>query len=61
MGFFDAILFPFIWFDSAILVGFEWLLTQMGFSDTSGWTWVLAIVGLVVTHVAAPRYSAPWL
>ena len=49
MGFFDAILFPFIWFDSAILVGFEWLLTQMGLPDTSGWTWVLAIVGLVIT------------
>ncbi|SOC58262.1 membrane protein insertase YidC [Ornithinimicrobium cerasi] len=49
MGFFDAILFPFIWFDSAILVGFEWLLTRAGLPDTSGWTWVLAIVGLVVT------------
>lgn len=49
MGFFDTILFPFIWFDSAILVGFEWLLTRMGLSDTSGWTWVLAIIGLVVT------------
>ena len=49
MGFFDTILFPFIWFDSAILVGFEWLLTQAGLPDTSGWTWVLAIIGLVVT------------
>lgn len=49
MGFFDTILFPFIWFDSAILVGFEWLLTRLGLPDTSGWTWVLAIVGLVVT------------
>ncbi|WP_281965016.1 membrane protein insertase YidC [Serinicoccus marinus] len=49
MGFFDTILFPFIWFDSAILVGFEWLLTQFGMPDTSGWTWVFAIVGLVVT------------
>ncbi len=49
MGIFDAILFPFIWFDSAILVGFEWLLTRLGMSDTSGWTWVLAIIGLVVT------------
>lgn len=48
MGFFDTILFPFIWFDSAILVGFEWLLTRLGMPDTSGWTWVLAIVGLVV-------------
>lgn len=49
MGFFDTILFPFIWFDSAILVGFEWLLTRLGLPDTSGWTWVLAIIGLVVT------------
>lgn len=49
MGFFDAILFPFIWFDSAILVGFEWLLTKAGLPDTSGWTWVMAIIGLVVT------------
>jgi len=49
MGFFDTILFPFIWFDSAILVGFEWLLTRLGLPDTSGWTWVLAIVGLVIT------------
>lgn len=49
MGFFDTILFPFIWFDSAILVGFEWLLTRAGMSQTSGWTWVLAIIGLVLT------------
>lgn len=49
MGIFDAILFPFIWFDSAILVGFEWLLTRLGMPDTSGWTWVLAIIGLVIT------------
>jgi YidC/Oxa1 family membrane protein insertase len=49
MGFFDTILFPFIWFDSAILVGFEWMLTRLGMPDTSGWTWVLAIIGLVIT------------
>ncbi|WP_338043755.1 hypothetical protein [Ornithinimicrobium flavum] len=48
MGIFDTILFPFIWFNSAILVGVEWLLTRMGLSDTSGWTWVLAIIGLVL-------------
>ncbi|MGD8148750.1 membrane protein insertase YidC [Ornithinimicrobium sp. Y1694] len=48
MGFFDTILFPFIWFNSAILVGLEWLLTRAGMSDTSGWTWVLAIIGLVI-------------
>lgn len=49
MGFFDALLFPFIWFNSAILVGFEWVLTRMGMPVDSGWTWVLAIVGLVLT------------
>lgn len=49
MGFFDTILTPFIWFNSAILIGFEWLLTRLGMPDTSGWTWVLAIIGLVVT------------
>ena len=49
MGFLDTILFPFIWFNSAILVGLEWLLTSIGLSDTSGWTWVLAIIGLVLT------------
>src|SRR5690606_29371200 len=48
MGIFDTILFPFIWFNSAILVGVEWLLTQVGLSDTSGWTWVAAIIGLVL-------------
>ena len=48
MGFFDTLLFPFIWFNSAILVGLEWVLTSLGLSDTSGWTWVLAIVGLVI-------------
>ena len=40
MGFFDAILFPFIWFDSAILVGFEWLLTRAGLPDTTSSTCV---------------------
>ncbi|MDO5535813.1 MAG: membrane protein insertase YidC, partial [Propionibacteriaceae bacterium] len=49
MGFFDTILAPFIWFNSAILVGFEWVLVRLGMDDTSGWTWVLAIIALVVT------------
>lgn len=49
MGFFDTLLLPFIWFNSAILVGFEWAFVKLGMSDTSGWTWVLAIVGLVIT------------
>jgi YidC/Oxa1 family membrane protein insertase len=48
MGFIDTLLFPFYWFVSAIMVGVEWLLTRIGMSDTSGWTWVLSIVGLVI-------------
>src|SRR5699024_4086311 len=42
---FDTILFPFIWFNSAIVVGVEWLLTRMCLSDTSGWTWEMAMIG----------------
>ena len=49
MGFFDTILVPFFWFNSAILVGFEWVLTSLGMSAESGWTWILAIIGLVLT------------
>jgi len=48
MGIFDTILFPFTWFVSTIMVGFESLLTSFGMSDTSGATWVLSIMGLVV-------------
>lgn len=48
MGFLDTLLFPFEWFVASILTGFEWLLTQVGMSDTNGWTWVLSIVGLVL-------------
>ncbi len=44
----DTLLFPFTWFVSTIMVGFERLLTSFGMSDTSGTTWVLSIVGLVV-------------
>ena len=45
---FDTLLFPFTWFVSTIMVGFERALTSLGMSDTSGVTWVLSIVGLVV-------------
>jgi YidC/Oxa1 family membrane protein insertase len=48
MGFLDTLLYPFWWFNSTIMVGFESLLTTLGMSDTSGWTWALSIVGLVV-------------
>lgn len=45
---FDTLLFPFTWLVSTIMVGFEVLLTSFGMSDTSGATWVLSIVGLVI-------------
>lgn len=41
-------LFPFTWFVSTIMVGFELMLTSLGMSDESGLTWVLSIVGLVI-------------
>lgn len=49
MGFFDTLLFPFEWFVANIMVGFEMLLTSLGMDPTSGWTWALSIVGLVIT------------
>ncbi|MDQ3359592.1 MAG: membrane protein insertase YidC [Actinomycetota bacterium] len=48
MAFLDTLLFPFLWFVSTIMVGFEWLLTTLGMPDTSGLTWALSIVGLVI-------------
>ncbi|HLS40921.1 MAG TPA: membrane protein insertase YidC [Ornithinicoccus sp.] len=48
MGFLDTLLYPFWWFNSTIMVGFESLLTTLGMADSSGWTWALSIVGLVV-------------
>jgi len=44
----DTLLYPFTWFVSTIMVGFELMLTSLGMSDTSGATWVLSIVGLVI-------------
>lgn len=48
MNFLDTLLFPFEWFVSTILAGFHWALTGIGLSETSGWTWALSILGLVV-------------
>ncbi len=44
----DTLLFPFTWFVSTIMVGFELMLTSLGMSDTNGATWVLSIIGLVI-------------
>jgi len=36
-----------------LLVGFHWVFTQLGLAPTDGWTWVLAITGLVLVVRAA--------
>ncbi|MFW2512621.1 membrane protein insertase YidC [Demequina sp. SO4-13] len=46
-GFF-AFLFPLEWVVANIMVGFHWLLTNVGMPSDGGWTWALSIVGLVV-------------
>jgi YidC/Oxa1 family membrane protein insertase len=48
MGFFNALMYPFEWFVASILAGAETLLTTFGLSETSGWTWALSIVCLVI-------------
>ncbi|MDN4480500.1 membrane protein insertase YidC [Demequina muriae] len=46
-GFF-SFLYPLEWVVANIMVGFHWLLTNVGLSSDGGWTWALSIVGLVV-------------
>ncbi|MFT4122996.1 MAG: membrane protein insertase YidC [Microbacteriaceae bacterium] len=48
-----TILWPIKWVIEAILVGFHWLLSHIGFTETAGITWVLSIVGLVLIVRAA--------
>ncbi|PJJ57652.1 YidC/Oxa1 family membrane protein insertase [Mumia flava] len=48
-SFFGAIMQPLYYAVSAIMVGWHWLLTQIGLDPDSGWTWALSIVGLTVT------------
>ncbi|CAB4621121.1 unannotated protein [freshwater metagenome] len=47
------ILWPFRWAIEALLVSFHWVLSQVGLTPTDGWTWVLAITGLVLVVRAA--------
>lgn len=47
------ILWPFRWAIEALLVGFHWVLTQLGMNPSDGWTWVLSITGLVLVVRAA--------
>jgi YidC/Oxa1 family membrane protein insertase len=47
------ILWPFRWVIEALLVGFHTALTAVGLDPVDGWTWVLAITGLVLVVRAA--------
>lgn len=47
------ILWPFRWVIEAVLVGFHTALTAAGLDPVDGWTWVLAITGLVLVVRAA--------
>src|SRR5690606_24658390 len=53
MDFFGTILWPIKWVIEAILVGFHWLLSELGMDPAGGLTWVLSIVGLVLIVRAA--------
>jgi YidC/Oxa1 family membrane protein insertase len=50
---FDAVMVPFRWLVSAIMVGFHEGLGAAGMPPASGWTWALSIVGLVLVIRAA--------
>jgi YidC/Oxa1 family membrane protein insertase len=47
------ILWPFRWAIEALLVGFHTFFTALGMNPADGWTWVLAITGLVLVVRAA--------
>jgi YidC/Oxa1 family membrane protein insertase len=53
MDFLGTILWPIKWVIEAILVGFHWLLSELGMNPDGGLTWVLSIVGLVLMVRAA--------
>jgi YidC/Oxa1 family membrane protein insertase len=53
MNFIYTILWPLEWVVELILIGWHWLLTELGMSPVSGLTWVLAIVGLTIVIRAA--------
>lgn len=48
-----ALLFPFQWLVSAVLVGFHDVLGTAGMPPASGWTWTLSVIGLVLAIRAA--------
>ncbi len=51
--FLGMILWPFRWAIEALLVGFHTVLRALGMGPADGWTWVLAITGLVLVVRAA--------
>ncbi len=53
MDIISTILWPIKWVISAVLWFFHWGLTSLGMSPDSGWTWTMAIIGLVVIVRAA--------
>ncbi|MDP9981791.1 YidC/Oxa1 family membrane protein insertase [Pseudarthrobacter oxydans] len=48
-----ALLYPFQWLVSAIMVGLHDGLSALGMPAASGWTWTLSIIGLVLVIRAA--------
>ena len=50
---FDAVMVPFRWLVSVIMVGFHGALSTAGMPPASGWTWTLSIIGLVLVIRAA--------
>lgn len=48
MDILGTILWPIKWVIELILVGFHSLWTTLGLDGTDGWTWILAILGLVL-------------
>ena len=53
MDWLNEILFPFQWLVSAIMVGLHDGLGTIGMPAADGWTWTLAIIGLVLVIRAA--------
>lgn len=53
MSWYDQLLWPLRWAVEWVLVGFHALFTGLGAPSASGWTWALAIVGLVLVVRAA--------
>jgi YidC/Oxa1 family membrane protein insertase len=53
VDFLEAIMLPFKWLVSVIMVGFHDGLSAIGLPAANGWTWTLSIIGLVLVIRAA--------